>query len=386
MRKGLLITVDFWPRTGGVALYYYMMLTHTRCFEPYVLTVPTGKLTQKEQKLETPHYPIHRKPFYFKYIWPHWMRLFLELYKLQKKEKFDFFLVGDVLPVGTVALLFFMLFKIPYIVFVHGTDIIYGSQTKRKLRLMKKIFRYARCVVANSQFTKLQLLRLNISKTNIKVLYPCINIDNKENSNQALRKQLIQRYNLENKKILLTVCRLVERKGIQYVINALAEVFHKHPEWMYVIVGDGPYKKNLQEKSREQNLSNRVFILDDVSDSEKYEWFRLSEIFIMTPVQLSDGDYEGFGIVYLEAGFFSLPVIASHSGGVSEAVEDAVTGVIVQDPTDKEKLSRIIEKLFVDENLRKELGKNGKRRAEYQFSCFKQKERFEYILIESAII
>jgi phosphatidylinositol alpha-1,6-mannosyltransferase len=117
-------------------------------------------------------------------------------------------------------------------------------------------------------------------------------------------------------------------------------------------------------------LTRKIIFLGELSENEKWEWLNLADIFIM-PARDIIGDFEGFGIVYLEAALCKKPVIAGNSGGVNDAVVSGKTGLIV-DPENIKDISLAIEKLVTNSDLRIELGKNGQERAWRDFNWEKR--------------
>ena len=117
----------------------------------------------------------------------------------------------------------------------------------------------------------------------------------------------------------------------------------------------------------------KIIFLGELREDEKWNWLHLSDIFIM-PAREIDGDFEGFGIVYLEANLCGKPVIAGQAGGVSDAVLDNSTGLLVN-PESSEEISQAIVKLVADPNLRDDLGRQGKERAQTEFNWEKQLEK-----------
>ncbi|MBU4015184.1 glycosyltransferase family 4 protein [Patescibacteria group bacterium] len=108
-------------------------------------------------------------------------------------------------------------------------------------------------------------------------------------------------------------------------------------------------------------------------DESRNAWYKICDIFIM-PARNIKGDFEGFGIVYLEANLAGKPVIAGNSGGARDAVENGVNGLLVN-PEDINEISNAIIKLAQDENLRKKLGEQGRERSIREFSWEKQAEK-----------
>lgn len=113
-------------------------------------------------------------------------------------------------------------------------------------------------------------------------------------------------------------------------------------------------------------------------DEEKNLWHSLCDIFVM-PARNIAGDFEGFGIVYLEANLAGKPVIAGRSGGVSDAVIDGLNGLLV-DPENVNDLSKKIIRLALDHELRQKLGEQGRERALREFNWQKQTEKIYNII------
>ena len=144
--------------------------------------------------------------------------------------------------------------------------------------------------------------------------------------------KLREKYNLAGKKILLTVARLVESKGIDLVIKALPKVWQEIPELVYLVVGEGNFNNQLLVISDQVNPEkNKIIFTGAVPHNDLPNFYALADAFILTPhskvgtpARPSGGgfkpvqDTESFGIVYLEAMEFGLPIIAGDVGGVRE--------------------------------------------------------------------
>jgi len=328
--KILLITMEYPPDRGGVGNYYFNLVKNLKAAEVEVFKV--------------------NKNHFFKYFWPRWLKLFFELKKLVKKEKIDLIWVGQVLPIGEAAYLIKKLYKIPYFVSAHGMDIMVPQKKLRKETIMRKVLEQADFITANSQFTKTELLNLSLPDDKIEVIYPCPNYLPESNQKPDL--------DLTGKKVLLTVGRLVKRKGQDLVIEVLQDLVKEFPNLVYLIIGDGP------EKEKYFNKEN-VILLDNISDQELPGYYRLADIFVMPSRQIG-GDVEGFGLVYLEAAIFNLPVIAGRSGGIGEAVLDNQTGLLV-DPENKDDLTEKIRQILNNEDLGVRLSLEAKKRVEKDF-------------------
>lgn len=339
--KILLLTMEWPPFKGGVGNYYFNLVQNLSGHQVSVLEVGSTS--------------------FYQYFWPKWLKLFFAARQTVKKNRPDLIWVGQVLPIGTVAYLIKKFYKIPYFVSTHGLDIMLPQKSSRKEKTMKRVLNEARFITANSKFTKRELLNLEIPEEKIEVIYPCPNIKAATVSLEQIR-ELKQELGLEDKKVLLTVGRLVNRKGQQKVIQAMPALLKKFPELVYLVVGDGPASAKLKTQSLNLGLKNKVIFLANVSNEELPIYYQLSDIFVM-PAENLAGDVEGFGIVYLEAAMFGLPSVAGKSGGVMEAVIDGQTGLLVE-PNNQEDLVQKICLLLDDRNLHQKLSFEGKARVE----------------------
>jgi len=129
-----------------------------------------------------------------------------------------------------------------------------------------------------------------------------------------------------DKKVLLTVSRLVKRKGVAWFMeNVMPRLDNSY---IYIVAGDGPEYKFILEKIDKHKLNQRVFLLGNVSDEMRNLLYNGSDIFILPNITV-ENDVEGFGIVAIEAGSCGLPVIASNIQGIRDAVLDGRTGYLV---------------------------------------------------------
>lgn len=133
-----------------------------------------------------------------------------------------------------------------------------------------------------------------------------------------------------NKKILMTVGGLKSRKGQDIVLRALPAVFQKHPDTVYVLVGEGSWKAHLQSVADELGIAERVVFVGNKTGEELVAHFQACDVYVHTP-RVDKLNFEGFGIVYLEAGACGKPSVATDAGGIRDAVVDGKTGLVVAD-------------------------------------------------------
>lgn len=174
---------------------------------------------------------------------------------------------------------------------------------------------------------------------------------------------------------LLTVARLSERKGHNDVIDALVRLKNDCPEidFEYRIVGKGEYEEAIFNHIKETGAEGFVKLLGKVSDEELESEYMAADIFVLHHKQLPNGDTEGCPTVFLEASWYSLPVIGGEAGGVSDAIQDKLTGFICHIGTDE--LYDNIKSLLFNSDKRLEMGTNGHNYAAH-FTASKQSISF----------
>ncbi len=144
--------------------------------------------------------------------------------------------------------------------------------------------------------------------------------------------------NLLSKKILVTVGRLVKRKGVYWFID---NIFPELPENMiYIIVGEGPERNQIESLIFKKELQNRVLLLGKINKKNLRVIYNSADLFIMPNIQVN-GTIEGFGMVAIEASSTGLPVIANNIDGISDAIKNNLTGILVPPNSNKSMIQAI---------------------------------------------
>jgi phosphatidylinositol alpha-1,6-mannosyltransferase len=365
MSHDLLVTQDFPPRLGGVARFYQRVAEYYPVGELNVLapSEPLASAFDTHQK-----YSIERSRFFWphRWLWPRWWPLIWRLVRILIRRQTRAIIVGQVIPVGTAVAMVAKFFRVPYVVFTHGMDIRLPLQNRRKKITMLRVLCGARAVIANSEFTKSELVALGMVRDKIHVITP--GCDRPIAVNPAMLEKLRHKFGLTDQtRVMLTVARLEERKGIDTNIMALAHIKDQFPLLKYLIVGTGADENRLRQMVEDYKLHDRVIFTGAVTDQELPALYAIADIFVMPARQLKNGDAEGFGIVYLEANSYGLPVIGGRSGGVPEAIQDGQTGWLV-DPGTSTELIQILKRALGDKELMRRTGAAGLERAMKKFA------------------
>ncbi len=186
---------------------------------------------------------------------------------------------------------------------------------------------------------------------------PGIDIDHfSPQDSTQLRKEL----KLDNKRVIVSVGRLVHRKGQDHLIQALPEIVKSVPDAHILMVGQGPYLSHLKQLVEKLNLVDHVSFIGRIQYAQLPQYICAGDIFAMPSRSRFFGlEVEGLGIVYLEASACGLPVIAGSSGGAPDAVVNGVTGFVVDGENDQEIASAAIN-LLKDTDCAKAMGQAGR--------------------------
>jgi phosphatidyl-myo-inositol dimannoside synthase len=372
----LMITRFFPPDPGGTEIYSYgLAFGFSRNGHGVTVIAP-----------ETPGFESFDQKQVFptiRYSWapPRVLRL-LRMYRaaagILKGETVDFILATGWSPSGIVAYILAKRFRIPYLVVGLGTEI---SMHRIFRRLMVRIFNSAYLVIAISNFTQDILIKYGINQERIRIVFPGID----ENYFHPLNHIPPEIAKLKKGKVLLTVTRLAYKKGVDRVLGALPAVLEEIKDLTYLIIGDGEDRERLEKIVDNLGLKKTVHFIGSIPNEETVYYYNLCDLFIMVSrVEWGGKDFEGFGIVFSEASACAKPVIGGRSGGITDAVVDGRTGILV-DPHDEDAIARAIIKLFKSPEIASKMGREGRRRTEQELNWPAIAEKVMDVFIQKSI-
>lgn len=264
--------------------------------------------------------------------------------------------------------------QIPMIVTYHGFDATMRDDSRRSfrqrlyLRRRKELQREVPLVLAVSDFVRKSVLAQGFEADKVRVHYTGVDTDFFLPSPGMVREPIV-----------LFVGRLVENKGCDYLIRAMAEVHSEVPDSELVVIGDGPLRHQLEAQARQTSIRHKF--LGTQTPSSVREWMNRSKVLCVPSVTISSGASEGFGMVFAEAQAMGLPVVSSFSGGIPEAVAHGETGFLAQERASDE-LAMYILKLLRDDDTWREFSIAGRRRVEERFDLRRQTALLEEIYHE----
>jgi len=242
----------------------------------------------------------------------------------------------------------------PYLTYVMNNSDVIVSPVKRTLSYIKQVCK------------KVKIIPHGVDAARFNA-----NID----GSKYRRKMRVKK----DESLVLSVQRLVQRKGTEYLIYAIRFVIEENPKVKFAIIGDGPEKARLIELTKKLKIAKNLTFLGFVNSEELPKYYSACDIFVLHSL------YEQFGIVLVEAMACGKPVVSTKVGAIPEVVDDGKTGFLVE-PKNPKQLAEAILKLANDERLRNRLGKEGRRKVEqkYDWNIIAEKYMNEYKqLIES---
>jgi phosphatidylinositol alpha-1,6-mannosyltransferase len=384
-RRIVFLTTDFRPRVGGVADHLHRMADHLAARTPVTVmtTVPLAdaswphayRLVQLDPlpdrrlgQLRGDSFPPIRKLHTGGHFLA--MRRYADRLLDRIVEEGDD--VAVVVGIWDTASHFWCEAShrahVPYYIVAHGVELLidlYGRLPGWRRRDFARTTR----VIANSRATARLATDTFSLTTAPAVVNPSVGprppVDTIASRAAALREEM--RIVNGDGPILLTVGRLVPRKGCDVVLKTVRDLAVEYPKLRYVIAGDGPERSRLASLSRELGIADRVRMLGDVDDLTKWAAYDICDVFVSPTRPSHSADWEGFGIVFLEAALSGRPAIGGRSGGTADAIVDGLTGMLV-DPEQRGELSQAIRRLLNDAALRGRLGRTAQQMARTRFT------------------
>lgn len=361
----LFVSLEFPPDRGGIGEYHRQLLLHSNWLD---VLAPTAVATAEQS-------PRVLRGRFFWLLWPRWIPLLWTLRRALHNGQYQSIVVSHILPVGIVAFFQKKIFGTPYAVLLHGMDVAILRGYKKILA--RNIMREASLVVANSQATREDALAINVDEEKCFVLYPCPSL--------AVEQSIAHPRESSQTWRLLSIGRLVERKGFDTLIRVVAELERQGHPVRLTIVGGGKFEGELRRIISEEQLEQAVELVGSKSIEELGAFYANADLFVYLPRRLPNGDTEGFGMVCLDAALFGLPVVVSRGTGAEETIEQGLTGVLT-DRLDVKSIASDISTLMNDPELRMRMGIAGRERILNSFRWSDRVKKLEALLVSDGDI
>ena len=356
--RHLLVTNDYPPKVGGIQSYLWEIYRRLPQDKVVVYTTPhpdsesfdqkqTHKIIRSKQRVLLPTRQVAN-----------------QIRSLAEVENIDFIMYDPAVPIGILG----PKIGIPYGVILHGAEVTIPGRVPIARSLIANVLQHAKLVVTAGDYSTKEAIRAAKQNLPVCVIPPGVDIDRFKPLDEQARSTIRERFNFkDDDEVILTLSRLVPRKGMDVLISATSELVKTRPRAHLLIAGTGRDLRRL--KALAQSTNAPVTFLGFVSDDQVAELYGMADVFgMICRVRWGGLEQEGFGIVFLEAAACGVPQIAGRSGGADEAVLEGETGFVVDNPTDSNAVKQALEKLLTDSETRKEMGRNSRARAEKEFS------------------
>jgi colanic acid/amylovoran biosynthesis glycosyltransferase len=244
------------------------------------------------------------------------------------------------------------LFQAPFLVSFHGYDFSTVPQ-KSGRQVYDQLFHTMDAATVNSDYMGKGLEELGCPRNKIHKVPYGLELE------KFKRAEIDPVRGLDEPLRVLTVGRLVEKKGIEDSIRAFATIVASHPKAVYDIIGEGPLRARLENLIAELNLQSRVKLLGAMDNLTVRKFFAAADIFMLASVTASNGDKEGTPVSIIEAQAFGLPVLSTRHSGIPEIVQDGKTGFLIEE-RDASALAERLSLLLEDSALRNAMGRMGR--------------------------
>ncbi len=358
----LMLTELFLPTKGGTAVSFDDDFRRLGGKEIHVVTadVPGAREFDRTHPNTIHRLVLKRVPWLKPESLVMYAKLLLKSLALAATNRFAAIFAGRALPEGLVAWAIARLLGHPVLIYAHGEELT-GWGRGRKFAVMGFVLRHADAVLSNSDFTRDTLVgSIGVDPGRIALVYPTVDEERfRPGLDSADLHTAIGL--VPGQHLILSVGRLMRRKGFDSVIRALPLLRQRGLDAHYALIGIGEDHDYLQSLAREAGVSDRVHLLGHVRYEDLPRWYSACDLFAM-PNRDVGGDTEGFGLVFLEAASSARPAVAGTAGGTGSAVVDGVTGLRV----DGERLEAVTEalaRLLADPAEADRMGRNGRERV-----------------------
>ena len=373
MRRYLVVTELFLPTKGGTAVWFAEVYPRLGGKDIHIVTadVPGAAAVDATHPNTVHRVTLERVPWLKPESLVMYLRLFMTSLRLARRHRFEAVHAGRALPEGLVAWAVARLVRLPCVIYAHGEELTTWGQGA-KYKTMRFALRHADRVIANSDYTRDVLVAMGVPPERITLINPGVDVERFRSGLPTA--DLRQSLGLgDGQPLVLSVGRMQKRKGFDHVLSALPALLEHGHDVHYALIGIGEQMDELKAQARSLGLAERTHFLGHVSPDDLPRWYNACDVFAM-PNREVDGDTEGFGMVFLEAGACGKPCIAGRAGGTGSAVADNVTGLRV-DGTSTADIAAALNRLLSDRELARAMGTEAHARAVQRHSWQKVAEQ-----------
>ena len=357
-RRHLLVTNDFPPKMGGIQQYLWELW---RRLDPQSFRVLTTPHSGAEAFDAEQAYDVVRslEPVLLPYPW---------LAKRLDRAAEDFgaclHVIDPAVPLGIIG----PRLAEPYVVVLHGAEVTVPGRLPGSRQTLARVLDNATAVVSAGEYALGEAERAVGRALESVVIPPGVDIDKFAPTTPQAQRAVRNKYNIApDAPFILSVSRLVPRKGMDTLIVVASRLQRTHPDLVVCVAGAGRDERRLQR--RIDALRAPVRLLGRIDDDDKAALYGAADVFSMLCRNRWAGlEQEGFGIVFVEAAAAGTPQIARRSGGADEAVDDQVTGIVLDEDATIDDIVGSFRSILDDPERRARMSQASRARAVADFS------------------
>ena len=352
----LFVTNDFGPRAGGIETFIIGLIERRPVGQTIVYTSAQANSEQYDADWLA-QYGVRVIRDRSKILLPT-PRVAFHLKKIIRKEGITTAAFGAAAPLGLLSAGMKRAGVVRTVALTHGHEVWWAKVFPFNL-LLRRIGSTVDVLTYLGEFTRSAISKGLTAKAQASMvkIAPGIDVEHFIPTDATVLRNSL---GLSDKKVIVSVGRLVHRKGQDYLIEAMPEILKSIPQAHLLLVGEGPYREHLQTLVKKHNLEASVTFIGRIQYKDLPTYICVGDIFAMpSRSRLMGLEVEGLGIVYLEASSCGLPVLAGDSGGAPDALVQNETGLVV-DGTDDQQIATAAIKLLTDIELSKKMGLAGR--------------------------
>lgn len=356
--RHLLVTNDFPPKVGGIQSLLWEWWRRLPSDQFAVLTSPYKGAREWDAQQ-----PFRVERVRESVLLPHPLMV-KRIDDLARDFGADFVVLDPAVPLGIIG----PNLDLPYAVVLHGAEVTVPGRLPGSQQVLGRVLRRATHCIAAGNYPAREAERAAGRALPTTVVAPGVDTDRFRVLDDDARRAARERFGIPiDAELIVGVSRLVPRKGFDTAIAAVARMARARPNLELVIAGAGRDEGRLARLARDRGAPVRF--LGRVSFEDLPLLYGCADVFTMLCRNRWLGlEQEGFGIVFLEAAACGVPQVAGASGGAAEAVDDGVTGIVVDDPDNVDEVVKAFEHLLDDDAVRRSMGAAARVRAEAEFS------------------
>ncbi len=352
----LFVTNDFGPRAGGIETFI-IGLIERRPFGQTIVYTSAQTNSEQYDAVWLANYGVRVIRDRSKILLPT-PRVAFHLKKIIRNEGITTAAFGAAAPLGLLSAGMKRAGVVRTVALTHGHEVWWAKVFPFNL-LLRRIGSTVDVLTYLGEFTRSAISKGLTAKAQASMvkIAPGIDVEHFIPTDATVLRNSL---GLSDKKVIVSVGRLVHRKGQDHLIEAMPEILKSIPQAHLLLVGEGPYREHLQTLVKKHNLEASVIFIGRIQYKDLPTYICVGDIFAMpSRSRLMGLEVEGLGIVYLEASSCGLPVLAGDSGGAPDALVQNETGLVVNG-TDDQQIATAAIKLLTDIELSKKMGLAGR--------------------------